>query len=293
MKILVVGANGFIGRAMVEHLRKSQPDAEIVGVVRQLPQTAVPADIRFATQLEPADMAFYLAGTGGIPESFADPAATFASTCTAGIDALEHARTLGIAQFVFASTCAVYPHGARAAQEHGALDLNSPYAKAKRMVELYGLTSAELTGQDFRVARLANVYGPSQARQLIHDVAQQAKGGGKVTLRSSGAERRDFIHVADAARALWTLATDGQPATITNIGSGNATPVRDVAAMICAQFGAELVAKPDLIADENANTPGSGDAYPDITSLLALGFRPEIELEAGLSETLEWMRTTT
>ncbi|MEO1140174.1 MAG: NAD(P)-dependent oxidoreductase [Pseudomonadota bacterium] len=289
MKVLIVGANGFIGQAMARHVKMVHPTADIVGVVRPDSRAVPDTPFRAVRQIEQADLLIYLVGRGGIPESITDPADAFQANCQEAITALETARTLGVSQFVLASTCALYPRGPHPAQEHGPLSLQTPYAKAKRTAELYGITASELTGQDVRVVRLANVYGPKQRRQLIYDVAMRALGGEKVELQSSGTEKRDFVHVDDTARAIWAVAENGKPGGIYNVGSGTPRSVRDAAKLICASFGAKLT----LPEATKPDTTGSGDAYPDITKLLKLGFEPQIDFETGLNETLNWIRSTT
>ncbi len=287
MKVAIVGAGGFIGRAMARHVQRAHPEARIVSVVRD-PGRA-PADLPGTVMgdIPEADLVIYLAGRGGIPESFDDPAGAFQTACREACTAMDRARDLGVGRFVLASTCAVYPHGPAPAREDGPLALKSPYAEAKRAAEIYGLTASDLTGQDIRVVRLANIYGPGQVRQLIHDVAQRARAGGRVSLRSGGAERRDFLHVDDAAQAIWTVATRGRKGAIVNLGSGDPRRVRDVAGLICGAFGATL----ELPDEEPAAADGAADAFPDVGALFGLGFRPRTGFEDGLAETLEWMRS--
>lgn len=289
MKVVIVGANGFIGQAMVRYIRQTHPEVELVGVVRTPEMVDADALFRAVDQIESADLLIYLAGRGGIPESFDDPVDAFESACREACGAIDTARRRGIGTFVLASTCAVYPHGPQSGHEDGPLALRSPYAKAKRAAEVYGLTASELTGQDVRVVRLANIFGPGQGRQMIYDVAARAKRSGTVSLQSRGTEKRDFLHVDDTAQAIWTVATQSEKGSIVNIGSGQPRRVRDVAGLICASFGAtlEISDKGPEVAD------GSGDAYPDVDALFKLGFEPRIAFEDGLEQTLDWIRSLT
>ena len=186
MKVLITGASGFIGSAMVRFIRATAPDAEIAGLLRCRPESPCALPFRSVTEPEPADLLIDLAGNGGIPESFDDPAAAFDTACRRATRLIDTARDIGIGQVILASTCAVYPFSPDPSPEDGPLNLNSPYAEAKRAAEIYGLTSSRLTGQDIRVARLANIYGPGQRRQLIHNVAMRARAGATVSLQSAG-----------------------------------------------------------------------------------------------------------
>jgi len=282
MKVIVAGAPGFIGRAMTRYLQ-DVVGAEVVGLVRDPSLTAPQIDIRLVSKLEPADCVINLAGNGGIPESFANPSETFQSSCTLTADLLGQALDLGIGAFVMASTCAVYPTGPMASREDGPIDLNSPYAQAKFTAEAYLKSAFEITGIDTKSVRLANVYGPHQQRQLIQDLALRAQSDdGPVTLRSSGVELRDFIHVDDCVAGIWTLCQNGASGEVYNLGSGKPRRVYDVAQQICSYFGKTLEAKePDVHYD------GQHDAFPDITKAMQLGVSSQVPFEAGLTATLE------
>ena len=284
MKILVTGAGGFIGGAMLRHLRSNYPDAELVGVLRQPATIALMPDIRTTTTIEAADVLVHLAGNGGIPESVKNPALAFEGSCQCATDTLNMARSAGIGMFVLASTCAVYPWGPKPAKEYGPLSLDTPYAQAKRAAEVYCETAAKLTDLDVRIVRLANIYGPHQKRQMIYDVARRAiQNDGPLELLSSGAERRDFLHVADAARAIWTIVENGSAGEIYNIGSGNPVSVRAVAELIAETFQRTVAAPDDNTKD------GEKDAFPDVQRLQSFGFTPDYTIESGLKETLNWI----
>lgn len=289
MKVVITGANGFIGRAMVRFVQDTAPKAEILGLLRDMPADRTALPFRPVTAPEPADLLIDLAGSGGIPESFDDPAGAFETACRRSIRLIDDARQMGIGTVILASTCAVYPFSPDPAPEDGPLDLNSPYAEAKRATEIYGLTASRLTGQDIRIARLANIYGPGQRRQMIYEVAQRARTGGPVTLQSAGQELRDFLHVDDTARAIWTIASAGRPGELYNVGSGEPIRVIDVARRICDAFGAPLTAPEPAISAGAATR----DAYPETSKLRGLGFRPILGFEDGLSETLDWIAKNT
>lgn len=289
MKVTITGANGFIGQAMARHVTRVAPGSDIVGVVRDLADGSGDLPLRLTQKIEASDVLIHLAGRGGIPESLKDPAGAFDTSCRLAVETLEASRAAGVGCVVLVSTCAVYPFSSQPAREDGPLDLNSPYAEAKRAAEIYGLTCADLTGQDVRVARLANVYGPGQRALFIHDVARRALQTGQVQLQSNGLEKRDLIHVDDTADALWHVATKGRAGQIYNVGSGDPLRIIDVAKKICAALGA------DLTLPEQA--PGTGDvtrdAFPATDRLGALGFRPARGFDDGLAETLDWIGKNT
>ncbi|SFR33706.1 NAD-dependent epimerase/dehydratase family protein [Litoreibacter janthinus] len=282
MKVIVAGVNGFIGRAMARYLQEVE-NAEVLGLVRDLNEAPATDGIRLVSKLEAADCMINLAGSGGIPESFTDPVAAFQSTCTLTAALLGQAIDLNIPKFVLASTCAVYPTGPNPSSEDGPFDLNSPYAQAKFAAETYLRSAFEITGIDAKSVRLANVYGPFQTRQMIQELAERAQSGdGPVSIRSSGAERRDFLHVDDCAAGLWTLCQNGDAGGIYNLGSGEPRRIYDVAQQICSHFGKSLEAK-----EPDVQYEGQHDAFPDVTKARHLGVYPRVSFDAGLKATLE------
>jgi dTDP-L-rhamnose 4-epimerase len=100
-----------------------------------------------------------------------------------------------------------------------------------------------------------------------------------------GGQQRDFIHVADVARAcLLALTSPAADGRILNVGSGRATSIADLARTLCAIAGTDLV-------PEVTGRYRKGDirhCFADITALRAIGFEPRVALEEGLRELYEW-----
>src|SRR5438552_189686 len=78
----------------------------------------------------------------------------------------------------------------------------SPYGYHKRQAELICEEFSRVYALPTAVARIFSAYGPGLRRQVVWDICEKALATGKLELRGTGAESRDFIHAADIARGL-------------------------------------------------------------------------------------------
>ena len=103
-----------------------------------------------------------------------------------------------------------------------------------------------------------------------------------------GVQSRDFVHVYDIAKAN-VLALEREEANyqIFNVGTGNPTTVWDIAVVLCEMF--KLKEKPRV-----SHRYRAGDVrhcYADIHHIGSrLGYAPQMSLEQGLAETIDWLR---
>jgi dTDP-glucose 4,6-dehydratase len=136
--------------------------------------------------------------------------------------------------------------------------------------------------------RLANVYGPMDSnRRVIPIFTAQALAGEELTVYGQ-AKLLDFVHIDDICNAILimlsrTVVLDGR--TI-NLGSGTGTPLSEVATYVSEAVDACLRWR---VSDDREG--GVGQYVSDLTTVTAvLDFNPDMSLEAGLTETIEWYR---
>lgn len=136
-------------------------------------------------------------------------------------------------------------------------------------------------------ARLFFLYGPGEyPARLVPSVAN-ALLAGRPAACSAGTQRRDFLHVDDAADALVAL-TAGGPTGPVNVGSGAAVAVREVVERVAAACG-----RPELVRLGEREAAGAEPPLlvADVSRLRhELGWRPRVGLADGLRETVGWWR---
>jgi dTDP-L-rhamnose 4-epimerase len=173
-------------------------------------------------------------------------------------------------------------------------DLASIYALTKYVQERAVMIFGEAYGVEAVALRLFNVFGPGQALSnpytgVLANFASRIAKGAPPTVFEDGAQRRDFVHVEDVARA-FRLAWEIPEAAgeVFNVGSGRAYTIRSVAELLARQMGREDLA-PEVLG--KARTGDIRNCFADITrARKLLGFAPERRLESSLGPFVDWVR---
>jgi dTDP-L-rhamnose 4-epimerase len=171
--------------------------------------------------------------------------------------------------------------------------LRSIYALNKYAQERMCLLIGEAYSIPTIALRFFNVYGPRQALSnpytgVLAIFATRLLNGKRPRVFEDGAQRRDFVHVSDAARAC-RLALEAPPelSGVFNIGSGDSRSVREVAVLLAAALG-----RPEL-GPEITGRYRTGDVrhcFADIGQAHdRLGFEPRVAFEEGIEELVDWL----
>jgi UDP-glucose 4-epimerase len=216
-----------------------------------------------------------------------DPAADFQGNAVLTFELLEALRTTAPGcRFLLLSSAAVYGDPAQlpVSEDHPLRPL-SPYGYHKRQAELLCEEFSRIYALPTASVRIFSAYGPGLRRQVVWDICEKVLTTGRLVLRGTGGESRDFIHAADIARALRLLA-DSAPCTgeIYNLASGRETTITELATLLLAALGVE--ARPEF--DQLATTGNPLNWRADISKISALGFQPTVTLEQGLRATATW-----
>jgi dTDP-L-rhamnose 4-epimerase len=316
-RVLITGGAGFIGSHVADELLRAGYDVRALDVLveqvhdgQQRPGyldadvELIPGDIRnpevVRGALEGVDAVLHLAARVGVGQSMYEPS-EYAGTNTLGtsvlLDALlEHP----VRKILVASSMSIYGEGA---QEHGR-PVPTPETKQPELASVYALTKYDqerlclLYGAAYEVPavalRLFNVYGPRQALSnpytgVLAIFAARLLNDRPPVVYEDGQQRRDFVHVTDVARAFrLALENDGADGLPVNIGSGRATTILEIAETL-----ARLLEKD--IEPELPGTTRAGDirnCFADVSRARELlGFEAQTELEDGLAELADWLKT--
>ena len=294
--VLITGVAGFLGRyAAREFLRSGW---RVIGLDDVPPENA-PRDIEFHrmhlpdpafTALlasAPPDACIHAAGRASVAFSMSEPAADFRDGVVLTFELLDALRrTAPRCRFILLSSAAVYGNPATLpiAETHATQPL-SPYGWHKRQCELVVEEFARIYAQPALAVRIFSAYGPGLRRQVVWDICERVLTTGRLTLRGTGEESRDFIHASDVARALVLLAADA-PAQgeIYNVATGRETTIRELATTLLARLS--LAITPEFDGQSSPGDPRNWRA--DVARLQALGFAPETTLEEGLRGEAIW-----
>lgn len=234
MKVLVTGASGPLGRAVVRAFREEHEVVRFVGPSRvpDAPSTyavdvADVASFRSIIDAERPDAVVHLAAVTGRAAE-ADPDRTRVVNVQASSALAAAAAQAGAGSFVFASSAAVY--GDRRRRPLSELDDPSPqseYARSKLLAE-QGLRDLAPSGMSLFALRIFNVYGPGLDASLVNRV-QRRSPGDPIVLAGPDDFVRDYVHVADVADAMLAAVADLAPGmSVVNVGSGEPTSNRRI-----------------------------------------------------------------
>jgi UDP-glucose 4-epimerase len=298
--VLVTGGAGFLGRQIAREF--SSAGARVICVDAVPPENAPTGAALLYHQLqlphsaldellrtERPDICVHCAGRASVPFSMTDPAADFRDNTTltfAVLEALRHASPA--CGFLFLSSAAVYGNPpVLPVREESACAPLSPYGYHKWMCELLCEEFAKVHGMRTAIVRIFSAYGAGLRRQVVWDICAKALTTGRLALRGTGEESRDFIHVIDIARALVLLAerTEGNGA-IYNLASGTETTIAALAATLLHSLESAIV--PQFDGKRSAGEPLRWQA--DTAKINALGFAPSVTLDRGLATVATWAR---
>lgn len=203
MKVLVTGASGFVGGAVVRDLRD---DHEVVAVSRSGAPVDGVADVR--ADLTDAQSLAAVEGCEVVVHCAASMNAAsrdvlWAANVVATRNLLEWAATRGARRFIYVSTGSVYGYGAgHFARETDPLDPIGDYGHTKYLGEELCRYYAQCAGLELVVLRLYFPYGPGQTRGMFHLIRNAVRQDAELTLNAGGAPRVTPIHISDVAAAI-------------------------------------------------------------------------------------------
>jgi UDP-glucose 4-epimerase len=301
VKVVVTGGAGFIGSHVADAFLERGDEVLVVDDLSAGTRDRVPAAAGFAeldvaveealadalTAFRP-DYVAHLAAQASVTVSVKDPHRDFASNVLGTFNVLRIATGLG-ARTVFASTAgALYGEGAPIpTDESYPPQPLSPYGASKQAAEAYVGTFQRFHGVDHTVLRLGNVYGPRQSPHgeagVVAIFSERLITGEPVVAYGRGEPTRDYVHVGDIVRAFTALADSPAPGTF-NLGWGREVSVLEV--LDGLQRAAGTSVEPQL----EPLRPGelTRSAIDSSAARDAFGWRPELELDAGLAETFRW-----
>jgi nucleoside-diphosphate-sugar epimerase len=308
-RILITGNAGYVGPAVLEQLRRSHPEATLIGLdngyfahcltnADVLPE--VRADIQYFADIRrlPADLLrgidaiVHLAAISNDPMGNAFEQVTFDVNFQASVDLARQAKAAHVKAFIFASSCSMYGLADDTPRkETSPLNPLTAYAKSKVRTED---ALRQLADRNFAVTclRFATACGMSPRLRLdlvVNDFVACAVASRKITILSDGTPWRPLIHVRDMARAIdWAIARDEAHGEFLAVNAGSNSwnyQVRELA---------ESVAKviPGVSISVNKDAPPDKRSYRvdfGLYERLAPRHQPQVdlltairELEAGL-----------
>ena len=313
-RILVTGADGFIGSHLTERLVRRGCDVRAFVQYNSLGSWGwldeSPADIRkdldvFAGDIRDphgvraamtgCDVVLHLAALVAIPYSYHSPQTYVETNVMGTLNIVQAARDLGVERVVHTSTSEVYGTARFVPiTEAHPLQGQSPYSASKIGADQIALSFHAAFGTPVTVIRPFNTYGPRQsARAVIPTVITQVAAGASEIKLGAVHPTRDFTFVADTARAFEALAEcDAAVGQTVNAGSGFEVSIGDTARQIIALVGRDV----SIVTDDQRLRPEASEVerlWADSSLMRSLtGWSPEYGggegFARGLQQTIDW-----
>jgi NAD dependent epimerase/dehydratase len=311
-KVLVTGADGFIGSHLTESLLDRGCDLRAFvyynsfnswGWLDTLPPEKTRAldvfagDIRdpngVTKAMEGCDVVFHLAALIAIPFSYHSPDSYVDTNIKGTLNVLQAARRFGTQRVVVTSTSEVYGTAQYAPiDERHPFQGQSPYSATKIGADRLAESFYRSFETPVIIARPFNTYGPRQsARAVIPTVITQLLSGATSLRLGSLSPTRDFNFVADTVDGFIALAEcDAAIGEEVNIATGVEHTIGDVANFLIS----ELNPAATIVTDEQRLRPDASEVFrlmgcnEKITTLTE--WYPRHDLHAGLKETVDWFR---
>lgn len=294
-RLLITGGTGFVGAACVRNALARGHEVHVLSrSPRNLPPGVIPHAVDLLTdraaallrEVRPTHLA-HLAWIATPGSYWTSP--QNAEWVWASLGLLADFADTGGQRAVISGSCAEYDWSGGGVLDEGgtALKPNTLYGQAKADLHRQAAAVADVRGLSLAWARLFFLYGPGEhPDRLVPYVTRQLLAG-EPALCSDGTQRRDFLHIDDAADALICLLL-GTVTGPVNVASGQGRPVAEVIDRVAAAVGRTGLVR-------LGSKPASAGEPPELVGAVArlndeVGWRSRIPIEDGLTTTVQWWR---
>tara|TARA_B100000315_G_scaffold50846_1_gene45371 strand:- start:10912 stop:11910 length:999 start_codon:yes stop_codon:yes gene_type:complete len=311
-KVLVTGADGFIGSNLVEALLNEGCNVKAFtcynsfnswGWLDTFPGEKLknievfPGDIRdpngIRTAVKDVDIIFHLAALIAIPFSYHSPDSYIDTNVKGTLNVLQVCRDYDVERVIVTSTSEVYGTAQYVPiDEKHPLQGQSPYSASKIGADKIAEAFFRSFEMPVVIARPFNTYGPRQsARAVIPTIITQLLNGREGIMLGSIYPTRDFNYVGDVCKGLISLSRfDEAIGREVNIGSGTEISIGSLAKLLMELTGTEA----EIISQDNRKRPDNSEVERLVCDNRLIkeitGWKPETTLREGLLNTIEWFK---
>ncbi len=296
-RILIAGANGFIGKNFVLHLKKNGYDNVFAPTRQQCDLMDYRQTIDVFVSMKP-DIVFHCAGTGyGIGGKSTSKAQVMLEHLMINTHIIDASHKTKAKKIIAMGSAAIYPMVVNQYPISESCIFDGPpnpnedsYAGAKRML----LTNLKAYGDSYNMEWVyivaCNLYGPldnfhspfpSVIPALINKFAHSARLNTPIEVWGDGSPTKDFMFINDFVRLAELLMVNGQGPY--NIGTGKPTTIREVVDILGQITGCSN----NIIYDPSKPNSANYRAF-DLQLIENLGFQCQFNIEQGLAKTYKW-----
>jgi len=301
-KILVAGANGMVGSAIVRNLESKGYTNIIKGTRDDVDFTNQDETERYFCSEEPEYVFIAAAKVGGIMANNNYKADFLTENLQIQTNLIQQSYNFGVKKLLFLGSSCIYPKFATQPITEDQLmtgplePTNDAYAIAKiagiKMCQAY----REQYGFNAISLMPTNLYGPNDNFDLetshvlpamiakFHAALEHSRHW-EVKLWGDGSAMREFLHVDDLAEACYTCMQNYDEPEHINVGTGEDVTIKELAETI-----ADIVGYDRYINWDITKPNGTPRKVLNVDKIKALGWKPKISLQEGIQSTYEWYK---
>jgi len=308
-RVLVTGADGFIGSHLIEMLVNKGYQVKAISQYNSFNNWGWLEDINCKDQIEilsgdirdphfcklitkEVDIIFHLAALIAIPYSYIAPDSYVDTNIKGTLNICQAAKESGNIRLIHTSTSEVYGTAQYVPiDENHPMQAQSPYSATKIAADAMAISFYNSFDLPLTIARPFNTYGPRQsARAVIPTIITQIANGMQEIKLGDVSPTRDFNYVEDTCRGFISLMeSDKTIGETINIGSNFEISISDTLNIIKDLMNSDV----KFIPDSERIRPGKSEVFRlwcDNSKIEKLtGFKPEVDIKEGLKRTIKWI----
>ena len=309
LKVLVTGADGFIGSRLVELLVAKEYQVKALSQYNSFNNWGWIEEVNCKNSVEilmgdirdphycksitkDVDLIYHLAALIAIPYSYTAPDSYVDTNIKGTLNICQAAKENGNIRVIHTSTSEVYGTAQYVPiDENHPMQAQSPYSATKIAADALAMSFYNAFDLPISIARPFNTYGPRQsARAVIPTIITQIANGAKEIKLGDLTPTRDFNYVDDTCRGFIALAEcDKSIGQTVNIGSNFEISIGDTLNIIKKLMDSDV----QFTTDNERIRPSKSEVFRlwcDNSKIEKLtGFKPQIDIEQGLQKTIDWI----
>jgi nucleoside-diphosphate-sugar epimerase len=283
--ILIIGFTGFIGKALIEELKKNSLKYNIF-TFDSKNHRIEDKDSLIKYDSFNIDHVFHLAGKSSVIESWVSSYEYFHTNVIGTINILEFCKR-NKCSLTFVSSYLYGIPNSLPIYETAPLKCMNPYAQTKYLSELNCDFYSKNFNLEIVILRLFNAYGPGQNNSfLIPKIIEQTLNDKQDKLYINDlVPRRDFVYIDDIVRAL--IASINKKSEIYNISSGVSYSVQEIINVIFKITGI----RKEIVENNNIRKNEINDLYGNFDKIkYDFDWQPEVNFEFGITKCIEYYK---
>jgi len=305
-KVLITGGAGFVGANLVFRLMGAKNEDYQVTVLDNLSTdanyrhlmglknlTIHTLDLKEVDRLDDiirgTDFLLHLAGHTYVRQSIKDPGYDFKENAINSFNLLNKSSRLGVKHFIFASTGAVVGNQDQPLHEGLFPQPISPYGASKLTVEMYCHVFSQISDMACTALRFSNLFGPFSQHKtsVVSKFIQRILNDQEIEIYGDGSQTRDYLYTENLCDIFLKILKLDYKFNVFQIASGRETPLNDLIDIIEEKVKKKAKRKyTDFIKGEVRYSAVNISKANKI-----LDYNPEISLEEGIEETVNWFLT--